>query len=131
MDRRRHRAWIDGCELNLTPTEFRLVWMLAEDPGRVFERRDLFAACTGDEGSRHARTIDVHVKAIRAKLGERADLVETVHGVGYRLCDPRVRREGTRRIHPAASDPQPLGGSRRPKTDERQLPGPPGKGPRR
>ncbi|MCA9124439.1 MAG: response regulator transcription factor [Planctomycetaceae bacterium] len=80
-----HRANINGVELKLTPTEFRLLATLAEDPGRVYSRKQLGEACRSDGAANHFRTIDVHIKAIRHKLGEHGDLVETVHGVGYRM----------------------------------------------
>lgn len=80
-----HRATINGVELKLTPTEFRLLATLSEDPGRVYSRKQLGEACRSDGAANHFRTIDVHIKAIRNKLGTHEDLVETVHGVGYRM----------------------------------------------
>ncbi len=85
MDRIRHRATIEGQELQLTLTEFRLLWTLARQPGRAFTRHELMDACMGEDAAVQDRTIDVHVKSIRQKLGERAHLVETVRGVGYRF----------------------------------------------
>lgn len=85
IDRRRHQASIDDRELRLTPTEFNLLWTLAAAPGQVFTRAELIDALRGEAAVGQARTIDVHVKSIRRKLGERADLIETVHGLGYRL----------------------------------------------
>jgi two-component system phosphate regulon response regulator PhoB len=88
MDLRQHRAKIDGRELTLTPMEFRLLWTLASEPGNVYDREQLSRLCHRGKGSRRVRTIDVHVKAVRTKLGDRSDLVQTVHGVGYRFQDP-------------------------------------------
>lgn len=84
MDRRRFTGTADGRDLGLTTTEFRLLWALASEPGRVFQRRELANAC-GSAGRTRDRTVDVHVKAVRDKLGERACLLETVQRVGYRF----------------------------------------------
>ena len=84
LDRRRFTATADGRDLGLTTTEFRLLWALASEPGRVFQRRELADAC-GSAGHTRERTVDVHVKAVRDKLGDRAFLVETVQRVGYRF----------------------------------------------
>lgn len=85
IDRRRHRAAIDKRELKLTPTEFRLLWTLAAQPGYVLDRSELTETCLGPRAAVHERTIDAHIKSIRHKLRDRADLIETVRGVGYRF----------------------------------------------
>ncbi len=91
MDWRRHRASIDGRTLRLTRTEFRLLWALASEAGKVFDRRLLTRMCGGNGSPRvQVRTIDVHINTIRGKLGDRSVLIETVHGVGYRFREPRV-----------------------------------------
>lgn len=91
IDRRRHRATIDARELKLTPTEFRLLWRLAAQPGYVLDRTKLTETCIGPGAAVQERTIDAHIKSIRHKLCERADLIETVRGVGYRLHEEPVR----------------------------------------
>lgn len=85
IDRAHHRATVDGIELKLTPTEFKLLWALLRQPGRAFNRQELMEACMGDDSLVLERTIDVHVKSLRQKIGEKADLIETVRGVGYRF----------------------------------------------
>ena len=85
IDRAQHRAIADGGELNLTPTEFRLLWALVRQPGRAFSRHELMEAAMGDDALVLERTIDVHVKSLRQKLGGRAEQIETVRGVGYRF----------------------------------------------
>ena len=85
MNSRRHRAVVDGRPIKLTPTEFRLLWMLLSEPGTVFTRRQLTDACVGQNMHVQVRTVDVHVKSIRRKLGDRAELLQTVRGNGYRL----------------------------------------------
>ena len=85
IDRSQHRAIADGQELNLTPTEFRLLWALVRQPGRAFSRHELMETALGDDALVLERTIDVHVKSLRQKLADRADQIETVRGVGYRF----------------------------------------------
>jgi two-component system phosphate regulon response regulator PhoB len=84
IDRVRHRAFVDGRELDLTPTEFRLLECLLRQPGRAFSRHQLMDAAIGEGAVVLERTIDVHIKTLRRKLGN-ADLIETVRGVGYRF----------------------------------------------
>lgn len=85
MDLRRHETRVDGRALRLTPLEFRLLWTIASEPGKVYNRQQLGRCCRKPPHGRGERTIDVHIKSLRTKLGERADLIQTVHGVGYRL----------------------------------------------
>ncbi len=85
IDRAQHRATVGGEELNLTPTEFRLLWSLVRQPGRAFSRHELMESAMGDDALVLERTIDVHVKSLRQKLTKRADQIETVRGVGYRF----------------------------------------------
>jgi len=84
IDRLRHQAYVEDKELDLTPTEFRLLECMLRQPGRAFARAQLLDVAIGDEAIVLERTIDVHVKALRRKLGE-PDLIETVRGVGYRF----------------------------------------------
>jgi two-component system phosphate regulon response regulator PhoB len=85
IDRTQHRALVDGQEMRLTPTEFRLLWSLLRQPGRAFSRLELMEAAMGDDTLVLERTIDVHIKSLRQKLGAHAERIETVRGVGYRL----------------------------------------------
>jgi two-component system phosphate regulon response regulator PhoB len=85
IDRAQHRATVEGHELNLTPTEFRLLWALVRQPGRAFSRHELMETAMGDDALVLERTIDVHVKSLRQKLASRAEQIETVRGVGYRF----------------------------------------------
>jgi DNA-binding response OmpR family regulator len=78
------RTWVEGAEVHLTPTEFDLLCALAAAPGVVLTRERLLAEVWGWSGAAGAtRTVDSHVKALRAKIG--AARVRTVHGVGYAL----------------------------------------------
>jgi two-component system phosphate regulon response regulator PhoB len=84
IDRVRHRAYAEGRELELTPTEFRLLECLLRQPGRAFTRHQLMDAAIGEGAIVLERTIDVHIKTLRRKLST-SDLIETVRGVGYRF----------------------------------------------
>ena len=77
------RVWVSGVEVHLTPTEFDLLLYLAGNPGVVLTRDSLYAQVWGWPGASGTRTVDSHVKALRAKLGSHR--VRTVHGVGYAL----------------------------------------------
>jgi two-component system alkaline phosphatase synthesis response regulator PhoP len=85
IDRQRHYAEIDGLPLALTLTEFRILWKLATQRGYPLSRRQLAEACLGDVHAIQERTIDVHIRSIRQKLGHRGALIQTVRGVGYRF----------------------------------------------
>lgn len=87
IDKTNHIVRKEGVELSLTPTEFRLLWTLSRQPGRTFSRNELLDCARGEDANSLERTIDVHVRALRKKLDDMADLVETVRGVGYR-CKP-------------------------------------------
>ena len=93
VDRRRHQAAAKGKALQLTRSEFRLLDTLIRQPGRVFHRTELIDAALGEDTMVMERTIDVHVRALRRKLGEHADVVETVRGVGYRFRDTEAIAE--------------------------------------
>ena len=61
--------------------------MQRHQPGRVFHRAELIDAALGEDTMVMERTIDVHIRSLRRKMGKKADLVETVRGVGYRFRD--------------------------------------------
>jgi two-component system phosphate regulon response regulator PhoB len=92
IDKRSHRVLLDNRPLPLTPTEFRLLETLMRQPGRAFTRRDLMESAIGDGAIVLERTIDVHIKSLRRKLGHASDLIETVRGVGYRFREQEVVR---------------------------------------
>jgi DNA-binding response OmpR family regulator len=77
------RVSIDGADVHLTPLEFDLLCALAAAPGTVRSREDLMREVWGWGDAAGTRTLDSHVKALRAKIG--AERVRTVHGVGYAL----------------------------------------------
>jgi two-component system, OmpR family, phosphate regulon response regulator PhoB len=86
VDRTRHRVTAEGRDVDLTRTEFRLLECLVRQPGRVYTRPQLLSQAMEDGTVVLERTIDVHIKAVRKKLG-RPELIETVRGVGYRFKD--------------------------------------------
>ena len=92
MDVGAHEASLDGEELNLTPTEFRLLQALMERRGRTQSRRQLLEKAwdvESDIADRiQTRTVDMHIRRLRAKLGSQGEWVETVRGFGYRLRIP-------------------------------------------
>lgn len=88
IDRVQHRVEVDGDEVHLTPTEFRLLWCLASQPGRVFSRAELLDRIWGYDSESDARTVDVHVKRLRQKTRAsqaRPFHIATVWGMGYKF----------------------------------------------
>jgi two-component system phosphate regulon response regulator PhoB len=85
IDRGRHEVSLNGKLVKLTLTEFRLLTALVEGKGRVLSRDQLMDKAMGTDVFVTDRAIDVHVTAIRKKLGKASWLVHTVRGVGYRL----------------------------------------------
>jgi DNA-binding response OmpR family regulator len=85
IDSSRRTVTVAGKPVALTATEFNLLKSLAEKEGRVISREDLLSLARGDEVAVMDRTVDVHVAALRKKLGRQGDMIETVRGVGYRM----------------------------------------------
>lgn len=81
----RHEVSLDGETLSLTVREFDLLSFLMRSPGVVFNRETFLQRVWGWDFDGGSRTVDVHVQTLRQKLGDHADLIETVRGVGYRL----------------------------------------------
>lgn len=86
VDRARHLVLLDGHEISLTAKEFALLAVLAEEPGRVVSRQELYSRVWDPVWTGTGKTLDVHIAALRRRLGE-AGLIETVRGVGYRMVD--------------------------------------------
>jgi|TARA_B100000427_G_scaffold128926_1_gene107315 DNA-binding response OmpR family regulator len=92
LDLETYEASVDSRPLDLTFMEYELLRFLAATPGRVFTREVLLSRVWGYEYYGGARTVDVHVRRLRAKLGEEyAALIQTVRSVGYRLGESRRR----------------------------------------
>ena len=91
IDRSAHTVLVDGDEIELTPTEYRLLVLLAERRGRVQGRKHLLETVWDAAPDIQTRTVDMHVQRLRGKLGRAGDLIETSRGFGYKL-----RSEATR-----------------------------------
>jgi DNA-binding response OmpR family regulator len=86
MDLSAYQATVDGVLMDLTRLEFELLKFLATHRGTVYTREMLLSLVWGEDYYGGTRTVDVHVRRLRAKLGERhEDLIQTVRGVGYRF----------------------------------------------
>ena len=86
-----HKILVEGKEVDLTASEFKLLTTLARHPGRVYNRMELVEKVLGYDFEGYERTIDSHVKNLRAKLGDdpkKPKWLYTVHGVGYRFEAP-------------------------------------------
>lgn len=83
-----HEASYRGRPLTLTPREFALLAFLARHPGRVHSREELLRKVWGYDYVGETRTVDVHIRRLRAKLGERQRVIETITGSGYKLALP-------------------------------------------
>jgi DNA-binding response OmpR family regulator len=87
LDRRTRRVRMAGAKVALTAKEFDLLALLASDAGRVLTRQEILEAVWDAHWYGPTKTLDVHVASLRRKLGDPA-VIETVRGVGFRLCDP-------------------------------------------
>lgn len=85
IDRAAHKVTLDGQELQLTSTEFKLLLTLLERRGRVQTRPQLLETVWEAQPDIQTRTVDMHVQRLRTKLGEHGPLIETVRGFGYRF----------------------------------------------
>jgi len=87
VDRIKHQASVDQKPLDLTPSEFRLLDTMMRQPGRAFDRTELIDLALGTDAMVLERTIDVHIRSLRKKMGDAAKAVETVRGIGYRFSE--------------------------------------------
>ena len=87
LDRERYEVRVDDELLDMTRAEFRLLWALVSQPGRVFARDELIEYITAGEALIGDRNVDVHISALRKKLGDHGGLIQTVRGVGYKCRD--------------------------------------------
>jgi DNA-binding response OmpR family regulator len=91
MNTETYQVTVSGTLLDLTYKEFELLRFLVQHPGRVYTRTDLLQEVWGYNFYGGTRTVDVHVRRLRAKLGvEHEGLIQTVRGVGYRAAEPRA-----------------------------------------
>jgi len=85
INRSAHTVALSGQSIDLTPTEYRLLILLAERRGRVQARSQLLQSVWEAAPDIQTRTVDMHVQRLRTKLGRAGDLIETVRGFGYRF----------------------------------------------
>ena len=85
IDKASFETRVNDVEIELTRTEFRMLWTLMRQPGRSFSRLELMDSSRGMDANALERTIDVHVRSLRKKMGDLGDLIETVRGIGYRF----------------------------------------------
>jgi two-component system phosphate regulon response regulator PhoB len=88
VDRARHEVTVAGRRIPLTTTEFRVLAALMAARGRVLDRDQMLDAVVGSGVSVTNRTIDVHIAAVRRKLGPAAGWIQTIRGVGYAFREP-------------------------------------------
>ncbi|MCX7882422.1 MAG: response regulator transcription factor [Brevinematales bacterium] len=92
LDTSRFHVTVDGEEVSLTATEFRLLAILVENPGQVFSRENLIERLWNNEKAIMDRTIDVHIKHLREKLKNYGSCLQTLRGIGYKLDNPQRPR---------------------------------------
>jgi len=85
IDLMKHEVYSDNRKIELTSTEFNILVMLAERKGWVFSREKILQRLWGNEKMVIARTVDVHIKKLREKLGKNGDIVKNIRGVGYKV----------------------------------------------
>ena len=85
IDPSRHRVTVDNEEIVLTSTEYKLLFTLAERPGRVQSRDRLLQDVWGYSSDADSRTVDTHITRLRGKLGEAGEMIVTVRGFGYKM----------------------------------------------
>jgi len=86
LDLQKRLVRVNGQRVHLTDKELEVLLVLMRRPGRVFSRSELLERAWGVDRARTPRVVDTHVKGIRRKLGDDGALVESLRGVGYRLC---------------------------------------------
>ena len=85
LDRERHECRLSGAIMTLTPKEFELLVVLAEEPGRVVPRKEIYARVWDPVWVGSGKSLDVHVTGLRKKLADSVVSIDSVRGVGYRL----------------------------------------------
>jgi DNA-binding response OmpR family regulator len=89
LDGSRHEVQVEGSEIKLTNTEFKILQCLIQRPGHVFNRQQLIDFALGENVSVVDRTIDVHITNLRKKLLGKGNRIESIRGVGYRLKEAK------------------------------------------
>ncbi len=87
---------VEGVSVALTYKEFEILWILMQEPERVFTRDNLLNTVWGYEFDGETRTVDVHMRSLRHKLGAGGLQIQTIRGVGYSICDSTAKGSGTK-----------------------------------
>jgi DNA-binding response OmpR family regulator len=90
IDLKSYEVTVNGRNVNLSPTEFKLLRFLCQNPGRVYSRDQILDQVWGDESYVEPRTVDVHIRRLRAQIepdDNSPDYIVTVRGVGYKFID--------------------------------------------
>lgn len=87
VDNSKHAVLLDNVNIKMTASEFRLLFCLASQAGRVFSREQLLNHTSGDNVVVIDRNVDVHIRSIRKKLGDDKPFIETIRGIGYRFLN--------------------------------------------
>lgn len=85
IDLNRMEVFVEDEKIDLTLTEFKILKLLAQKPGWVFSREQILRSVWGDEKNVYDRTVDVHIKNLRDKLGKFGKLIKSVRGIGYKI----------------------------------------------
>jgi len=85
LDKNTLNCFVDGQEIDLTPTEFKLLLLLIEREGHPQERGDILREVWGYRDTAQSRTLDTHMKRLRTKIGKLSSCIETVRGIGYQF----------------------------------------------
>ena len=87
IDKNNYEVFVDGYAIRMTLTEFKILTILSSHPGKVFSRDQLLSQINDNHITVIDRNIDVHIRALRKKLGTEKELIQTVRGVGYKCQD--------------------------------------------
>lgn len=87
MDKERHTVTVEDRQVDLTLKEYYLLKLFMENPRRVFSREHIMDAVWGESYVGESRTVDMHIKTLRHKLGTMGDAIVTIRGVGYKMED--------------------------------------------
>ena len=85
IDPQRHKVYVNGESIELTSTEFRILYLLASKKGWVFTRAQILDYLWGNEKAVLDRTVDVHIRHLRKKLGKAGEFIKNIRGIGYKI----------------------------------------------
>ncbi|MDE6678233.1 MAG: response regulator transcription factor, partial [Ruminococcus sp.] len=89
----KHEVLSDGVKINLTLKEYELLLWLVRNKGEVYSRDTLLQKIWGYDFSGESRTVDVHIRTLRSKLGDGGDIIKTIRGVGYKAEDTEIDKK--------------------------------------